>query len=131
MVALWLGGVRLNLTELFWLVSCSLLTHHNSLTSLKALLFGYLNAVGAGGLIARLIEHRLQAWLPKTFIVLDIPKYAVSLQGPPWLVMKTNFQNEVSQMAAKRYFQLGFANRILQKRDVLLIFEAEFTEEVL
>ena len=39
--------------------------------------------------------------------VLDILLYPESTIGLPWLGPEENFQNESSQMAEKRYFQIG------------------------
>ena len=41
-----LWGVRLNLSEFTWLVSCSIVTSHYLFQYLKAMFFGYLNGVG-------------------------------------------------------------------------------------
>ena len=45
MRAIWLGGCKVEST---WLVSCSIVTYHYSSQCLKAMLFRYLQAVGAG-----------------------------------------------------------------------------------
>ena len=34
-------------------------------------------------------------------------------------------------MTGKSYVEIGFATAVFRKRDVLLIFEAEFTEDAL
>ena len=56
------GVVNLNLFEAVWLVSCSIVADYYSFQCLKAIIFSYLHAVETGG----------QAWLLKTFNVLDI-----------------------------------------------------------
>ena len=43
------GGVRLNLPELMWSVSCSVVTDHYLFQCLKAVFFDYLQEVRAGG----------------------------------------------------------------------------------
>ena len=40
------------------------------------------------------------------------------------------FQSKVSQMVRKCCVEMGFANTMLRKKAILLIFDAEFTESV-
>ena len=58
---LWLGGVRLNLFEVTWLVSCTSVSDHYSIQCPKPMSFGYLYAVGSGELIKRLVEQSFNA----------------------------------------------------------------------
>ena len=97
---LW-GGVRLNLPEFTWLISCSIATDHYLFQCLKATFFGYLQVVGAGG----------QAWLSKTFKVQDSLYYTMSTIGPTMDGHRTNFRDRRSQMAVKCYFEFGFRKK--------------------
>ena len=53
------------------------------------------------------------------------------LYGPPWLNPEKIFQNKGSQKAGKRYLKLVFANTVIHKGAVLLIFNVEHTGSVL
>ena len=55
--ALWLGGVRLNLPELTWLVSCAIVNDHCSFQCAKAMPFCYLYTAGSGELVVRQVEQ--------------------------------------------------------------------------
>ena len=43
-----IGDVRLDLPEITWLISCSIVTDHFLFQCLKAMFFGYLQELGGG-----------------------------------------------------------------------------------
>ena len=52
------------------------------------------------------------------------------LHVSPRLGAKTNYRNKSSQMAGKCCFEIGFANSEFYKKNIPLIFEAEFIKRV-
>ena len=55
---LWLRGVRLNLPEFTWLVSCAIVNGFYSFQCPEAMSFGYSYAVGSGELFIRLVQQK-------------------------------------------------------------------------
>ena len=52
-------------------------------------------------------------------------------KDPPWLGPEENFHHGGSQKAEKAILRFVFANTILHKRAILLVFYAGFTESVI
>ena len=77
--------------------------------------------MGAGG----------QAWVAKTRSVLDTLSYSVStILTPHGWGKRKKFEMKALRWLEYAILGLVFANTVFYKRDILLIFEAEFTESV-
>ena len=79
-------------------------------------------------LIQELLHYSLQQNLQKGCCRFS---HAQSLlYGPSWLGQKKNVQSNGSMIAGNAILRFLFLNAVFQKRAMLLIFEAEFTESV-
>ena len=76
--------------------------------------------MGAGG----------QAWVSKTGNALDTLPYFVSTIGLTMMGLEKKFEMKAVRWLANAILGLVFANTVFHKGDILLIFEAEFTESV-
>ena len=72
-----------------------------------------------------------QAWLLKTFHVIDILPYLESSIGLTIVGPGKNFKMKALGRLENAVLKLVFSNMVFRKRSILLIFKAEFTERVL
>ena len=129
-----LEGVRLNLPEFTWLVSCSIFNDHYSFKFVITLLSGYLDVEVVGELITSLVEQKCSN-AGKTINNFQCVGHSLTpsdyYKANLGWVRRKIFKINALKWLESANLRLIFANRLSHMRAVLLIFEAGFAECVL